>query len=64
MGIPGPKSKNLEDVEKIFSDDILKIELSGPYHWHLSVVDVPGLFPSEKTLYYFDYLAIRDSTKF
>ncbi|KAJ5932821.1 hypothetical protein N7516_007310 [Penicillium verrucosum] len=44
MGIPGPKAKNLEDVEKRFSDDILKIELSGPNHRHLSVVDVPGLF--------------------
>ncbi|PIG84605.1 hypothetical protein AARAC_010921 [Aspergillus arachidicola] len=44
MGIPGPKTKNLEDVEKRFSDDILKIELSGPDHRHLSVVDVPGLF--------------------
>ncbi|KAI2696871.1 hypothetical protein CBS147332_8834 [Penicillium roqueforti] len=44
MGIPGPKAKNLEDVEKRFSDDILKIELSGPDHRHLSVVDVPGLF--------------------
>ncbi|CAG8237941.1 unnamed protein product [Penicillium salamii] len=37
MGIPGPKAKNLEDVEKRFSDDILKIELSGPDHRHLSV---------------------------
>ncbi|CAG8424117.1 unnamed protein product [Penicillium salamii] len=44
MGIPGPKAKNLEDVERRFSDDILKIELSGPDHRHLSVVDVPGLF--------------------
>ncbi|EKV08712.1 hypothetical protein PDIG_65760 [Penicillium digitatum PHI26] len=44
MGIPGPKAKNLEDVEKRFSDDILKIELSGPDHRNLSVVDVPGLF--------------------
>ncbi|OKO92891.1 Interferon-induced GTP-binding protein MxA [Penicillium subrubescens] len=44
MGVPGPKTANLEDVEKRFSDDILKIELSGPDHRHLSVVDVPGLF--------------------
>ena len=50
MGIPGPKAKNLEDVEKRFSDDILKIELSGPDQRQLSVVDVPGLFHSEKTL--------------
>jgi len=27
-----------------FSDDILKLELSGPQHEHLSVVDVPGIF--------------------
>jgi hypothetical protein len=42
MGVPGPSTKNLEDLEKRFSDDILKIELSGPDHHHLSVVDVPG----------------------
>ena len=47
MGVPGPKATNLEDVEKRFSDDILKIELSGPDHRHLSVVDVPGLFHSQ-----------------
>jgi hypothetical protein len=47
MGIPGPKSEKLDDLEKRFSDDILKIELSGPEHHHLSVVDVPGLFHSE-----------------
>ncbi|CRG92822.1 hypothetical protein PISL3812_09893 [Talaromyces islandicus] len=44
MGVPGPKSNKLEEVDKRFSDDILKIELSGPEHHHLSVVDVPGLF--------------------
>jgi hypothetical protein len=47
MEIPGPSSKNLEDYGKRFSDDILKIELSGPDHHHLSVVDVPGLFHSK-----------------
>ncbi|KAH8693853.1 P-loop containing nucleoside triphosphate hydrolase protein [Talaromyces proteolyticus] len=50
MGVPGPKSNKLEDVEKRFSDDILKIELSGPEHHHLSVVDVPGLFHSEAVM--------------
>ena len=60
MGIPGPKTKNL-DVEKRFSDDILKIELSGPDHRHLSVVDVPGLFHSEETLLYFDDLTNLDT---
>jgi len=27
-----------------FSEDVLKLELSGPTHEHLSVVDVPGIF--------------------
>ncbi|KAI9045152.1 dynamin family protein [Aspergillus affinis] len=44
MGLPGPNDKELENLEKRFSDDILKIELSGPDQLHLSVVDVPGLF--------------------
>ncbi|KAL4796324.1 P-loop containing nucleoside triphosphate hydrolase protein [Aspergillus venezuelensis] len=44
MGIPGPSATELENINKRFSDDILKIELSGPEHNHLSVVDVPGLF--------------------
>ena len=47
MGIPGPSTKDLEDLKKRFSDDVLKIELSGPEHHHLSVVDVPGLFHSK-----------------
>ncbi|CAI6342313.1 unnamed protein product [Periconia digitata] len=44
MGLPGPSTKKIEDLQKRFSDDILRIELSGPEHHHLSVVDVPGLF--------------------
>ncbi|KAL6233526.1 hypothetical protein BDW75DRAFT_241925 [Aspergillus navahoensis] len=44
MGIPGPTKADLESIPKRFSDDILKIELSGPEHNHLSVVDVPGLY--------------------
>ncbi|KAL4948261.1 P-loop containing nucleoside triphosphate hydrolase protein [Aspergillus filifer] len=44
MGIPGPSATELENIDKRFSDDILKIELSGPEQSHLSVVDVPGLF--------------------
>ncbi|KAI9812239.1 MAG: hypothetical protein M1832_000471 [Thelocarpon impressellum] len=44
MGLPHPNAQDVEDLEKRFSDDILKIELSGPEHHHLSVVDVPGLF--------------------
>lgn len=57
MGVPGPKTTNLEDVEKRFSDDILKIELSGPDHRHLSVVDVPGLFHSKEISGYMEYFA-------
>ncbi len=33
-------------VLKSFSDDVLKIELSGPDYEHFSVVDLPGLFRS------------------
>ncbi|KAL4990003.1 P-loop containing nucleoside triphosphate hydrolase protein [Aspergillus falconensis] len=44
MGIPGPNTTDLENIPKRFSDDILRIELSGPEHNHLSVVDVPGLY--------------------
>ncbi|PYH75340.1 P-loop containing nucleoside triphosphate hydrolase protein [Aspergillus uvarum CBS 121591] len=44
MQVPGPTTENLENLKKRFSDDILKIELSGPGQKHLSVVDVPGLF--------------------
>ncbi|KAL2788499.1 P-loop containing nucleoside triphosphate hydrolase protein [Aspergillus keveii] len=44
MGLPGPNTKDVENISKRFSDDTLKIELSGPDQHHLSVVDVPGLF--------------------
>ena len=30
--------------KKTFSDDVLKIEISGPNQEHLSVIDVPGIF--------------------
>ncbi|KAL4994952.1 P-loop containing nucleoside triphosphate hydrolase protein [Aspergillus recurvatus] len=49
MGVPGPTTENLEDLTKRFPDDILKIELSGPEHRHLSVVDAPGLFHSKRS---------------
>lgn len=48
MGLPGPSVGCLENIRKRFSDDILRIELSGPDHHHLSVVDVPGLFHSKQ----------------
>ena len=55
MGLPSSSSSSsssspdndVQDLEKRFSDDILKIELCGPQHRHLSVVDVPGLFHSK-----------------
>jgi len=50
MGLPSTKDRDFEHLGKRFSDDILKIELSGPQHHHLSVVDVPGLFHTLYTL--------------
>ena len=44
MSLPSVKDKNPENLTKRFSDNILRIELYGPKHHHLSVVDVPGLF--------------------
>ncbi|KAF2008465.1 hypothetical protein BU24DRAFT_415823 [Aaosphaeria arxii CBS 175.79] len=44
MRLPASSAKDLEDVDKRFSDDVLKIELAGPDQHHLSFVDVPGLF--------------------
>lgn len=46
MGLPAPQTGEMANPNKRFSDDVLKIELSGPEHRHLSVVDVPGLFHS------------------
>ncbi|KAI9801574.1 MAG: hypothetical protein M1825_003253 [Sarcosagium campestre] len=43
MGLP-KAGDDVENIEKRFSDAIFKIELAGPAHNHLSVVDVPGLF--------------------
>lgn len=46
MGLPNSDDMDFENLEKRFSDDILRIEISGPDQHHLSVVDVPGLFHS------------------
>lgn len=48
MGLPksGTEDTTSNDFKKRFSDDILRIELSGTDHAHLSFVDVPGLFHS------------------
>ncbi|KAL8918465.1 MAG: hypothetical protein Q9172_005424 [Xanthocarpia lactea] len=43
MGIPAP-GQPLVPGRSTFSDDILKIELSGPSRQHLSIIDVPGIF--------------------
>lgn len=47
MGLPTSTSEPVDELPKRFSDDILRIELAGPEHHHLSVVDVPGLFHSK-----------------
>lgn len=47
MGLPNSDNQDIENLEKRFSDDILRIEISGPDQHHLSVVDVPGLFHSK-----------------
>ncbi|KFA81327.1 hypothetical protein S40288_08302 [Stachybotrys chartarum IBT 40288] len=44
MGLPNSDDEDIENSAKRFSDDILRIEVSGPDQHHLSVVDVPGLF--------------------
>ncbi len=31
-------------VKSTFSDDVLRLEISGPNEDHLSVIDVPGIF--------------------
>ena len=43
MGVPFMKG-DIENLEKQFLDDVLKIELSRPNHQRLSVVYLPGLF--------------------
>jgi hypothetical protein len=45
MGI-SLEGETTDMVLKSFSDDVLKIELSGPDYEHFSVVDLPGLFRS------------------
>ncbi|KAK5094393.1 hypothetical protein LTS08_008612 [Lithohypha guttulata] len=50
------------DVQRSFSNDLLKIEVSGPDHDHFSVVDLPGLFrkPTEGLTTKEDMLLVRD----
>ena len=46
MGLPSAET-NIELLDKRFSNDVLKVEISGPQQDHLSFVDIPGLFHSE-----------------
>lgn len=46
MGI-WAEEETFDIASKSFSDDVLKIELSGPDYEHFSVVDLPGLFRSK-----------------
>lgn len=43
MGIRSASDKDNQTLP-MFSNDILKIEISGPLEPHLTVIDVPGLF--------------------
>ncbi len=43
MGIPAHGCPRA-DGQSTFSDDVFRIELSGPRRSHLSVIDVPGIF--------------------
>ena len=46
MGLPNGRTVVDKNAAR-FSDDILKIEISGPDQHQFSVVDVPGLFRSK-----------------
>ncbi len=46
MGLPSV-GDDVALLDNRFSNDVLKIEISGPKQHHLSFVDVPGLFHSE-----------------
>ena len=43
VGVPRP-SQILASGQSVFSDYLLKIELSGPTRQHLSVIDIPRIF--------------------
>jgi hypothetical protein len=45
MGISGPDESNAAG-KSTFSNDVLKIELTGPGHENLSIIDIPGIFRS------------------
>src|SRR5580700_1803084 len=45
MGISGP-DESCGAGKSTFSNDALKIELTGPDHENLSIIDIPGIFRS------------------
>lgn len=49
MGVPEP-GQELQPDQDAFSQDVLKIELSGPEYEHFSVVDLPGIFRSRTAI--------------
>ncbi|KAF6236090.1 hypothetical protein HO173_005718 [Letharia columbiana] len=64
MSIPA-LGHSLAPGRSSFSDDTMKIELSGPSRQHLSVVDVPGLFrtPTQGVLTKEDMILVRHRVK-
>jgi len=43
MGVTGP-GEPLSAGKSTFSEDVFKIELSGPDRENLSIIDIPGIF--------------------
>lgn len=64
MGIPAP-GQSLAPEQSTFSNDILKIELSGPSREHLSIIDVPGIFrtPTRGITTKEDIILVRNMVK-
>lgn len=64
MGIPAPGSVRA-DGQSTFSDDVFRIELCGPNHSHLSVIDVHGIFriPTEGLTTKDDMLMVRSMVR-
>ena len=52
MGIGGSTTGDVDAMPTVkteeisFSDDVLKVEISGPDRSHFSILDVPGIFHS------------------
>ena len=65
MGIMG-RHETRTFFNKTFSDDMLKIEISGPDHENLSIIDIPGIFriPTPGLTTDSDIRLVRDMVKF